>query len=88
MVTRISKTEDIFDIPVLESLLAVICIFGVVVVLQKAKTQQFRTRRCVLIAIFFTGLSYGGWMWSEIIYDQQVMSSFAVLQSGSETQKH
>ena len=76
--------QNIFDIPVLESLVAVIAIFGLVLVFRGVTTQLFRMKRCVLIAIFFTGLTYGGWMWSEIIYDQQVISSFAVLQSNPE----
>jgi hypothetical protein len=80
--------QNIFDIPVLESLLAVITIFGLVLVFRGVKTQLFRTKRCVLIAIFFTSLTYGGWMWSEIIYDQQVISSFAVLRSNAKTQKN
>jgi hypothetical protein len=73
----------IFDIPVLETLLLVNIIFGFLLVFRGVKTQLFRTKRCVLIAIFFTGLTYGGWMWSEIIYDQQVISSFAVLQGSA-----
>jgi len=72
---------NIFDIPVLESLLAVITIFGVFVVCRGLETRQFQNKRYLLIALFFLGLAYGGWMWSEIIYDQEVMSSFAVLQT-------
>jgi len=72
--------HNIFDIPVLETLLLANIIFGFCLVVWGVKTQLFRTKRYVLIAVFFTGLTYGGWMWSEIIYDQQVISSFAVLQ--------
>jgi hypothetical protein len=39
------------------------------------------------LVIFFALLAYGGWMSSEIIYDQQVISSFAVFQGAAETQK-
>lgn len=80
-------SRNVFDIPVLEGLLMVITIFGVFLVFRRAKTELFRTKRHVLIALFFTGLAYGGWMWSEIIYDQQVISSFAVLQNTPETRK-
>jgi hypothetical protein len=79
-------SRNIFDIPVLEGLVMVITIFGIVLVVRPAKTHLFRTKRYALIALFFTGLAYGGWMWSEIIYDQQVISSFAVLQSSPEKQ--
>lgn len=72
--------HDIFDIPVLETLLAVITIFGMwLVIFKKARNEQFHSKRYILISLFFTGLTYGGWMWSEIIYDQQVINSFVVL---------
>ena len=73
--------RNIFDIPVLESLLLVITAFGFYLMFKGVQTALFRTRRYVLIAIFFTGLTYGGWMWSEILYDQQVISSFVILQN-------
>jgi hypothetical protein len=78
---------NIFDIPVLESLLAAITIFGVFLVWRGLETRQFQKKRYLLGAIFFAGLSYGGWMWSEIIYDQEVISSFAVLQGQPATPK-
>jgi hypothetical protein len=71
---------NIFDIPVLESLLVVITIFGVVLAFKGAKHKRFQSKRYVLITLFFTGLAYGGWMCSEILYDQQVINSFVVLQ--------
>ena len=71
---------DIFDIPVLETLLVVITIFGVVLAFKRTKNNRFQSKRYVLITLFFAGLAYGGWMWSEILYDQQVINSFAVLQ--------
>ena len=41
----------------------------------------------LVITLFFTGLAYGGWMWSEVIYDHQVISSFVVLQHNPPTSK-
>jgi hypothetical protein len=79
--------RNIFDLPILEGLLLTITIFGVFVVFKRANSQVFRTKRYVLLAFFFTGLAYGGWMWSEILYDQIVINSSAVLQSTPETQK-
>jgi hypothetical protein len=72
--------RNIFDIPVLESLLVVITTCGLVLALRKAKNRLFQSKRYLLITLFFTGLAYGGWIWSEIIYDQQVISSFVGLQ--------
>jgi hypothetical protein len=72
--------RNIFDIPVLESLIVVITIFGITLAVRRAKDERFHSKRYFLIALFFTALAYGGWMWSEIIYDQQVMSSYVVLQ--------
>lgn len=80
-------SRNVFDIPVLEGLLMVITIFGLVLVFKPARTHSFRTKRYMLLALFFTGLAYGGWMWSEIIYDQIVINSYAVLQSTPEVQK-
>jgi len=81
------RHRDIFDIPVLESLLTVINIFGFVVVAGGVKSPQFLAKRYVLLTMFFLGLAYGGWMWSEVIYDQQVISSFAALPDSNTTPK-
>jgi hypothetical protein len=80
-------SRNVFDIPILEGLLMVITIFGVYLVFKPAKTLLFRRKRYMLLTLFFTGLVYGGWMWSEILYDQIVINTYAALQSTSETQK-
>jgi hypothetical protein len=72
--------RNIFDVPVLESLMMVITILGITLAVRRAKSRRFHSKRYVLITLFFTGLAYGGWMWSEVIYDQQVISSYVVLQ--------
>ena len=79
--------RNIFDIPVLEGLMMVITIFGITLAFRKARNARFHSKRYMLISLFFTGLAYGGWMWSEIIYDQQVMSSYVVLQQHAPAQK-
>ena len=78
---------DIFDIPVLETLLVVITIFGVMLAFKRAKNRRFQSKRYVLITFFFTSLAYGGWLWSEILYDQQVINSFVALQHHPPTPK-
>jgi hypothetical protein len=65
----------------------VITIFGVTLAVRKTKNERFQSKRYVLITLFFTGLTYGGWMWSEIIYDQQVISSFVASQHNPPTSK-
>jgi hypothetical protein len=72
---------NISDIPALEGLLAVITIFGGILVFYGVKARPYLGKRIVLVAAFFAALSYGGWMWSEVIYDQQVISAYAVMQS-------
>ena len=72
---------NISDIPALEGLLAVITVFGGFLVYYGVKDRPYLGKRIVLVAGFFAALSYGGWMWSEVIYDQQVISSYAVMQS-------
>lgn len=44
--------------------------------------------RYLFTVIFLAALAYGGWMSSEIIYDQEIISSFAAFRGGAETQKH
>jgi hypothetical protein len=82
------KNKNIFDIPILEGLLAAVVIFGGILVARGVKTQPFLRKRYLFVVIFFAALAYGGWMSSEIIYDQQVISSSAVLQDGPESQGH
>lgn len=53
----------------------------------RAKNKRFQSERYVLISLFFTSLAYGGWLWSEILYDQQVINSFVVLQHHLPTPK-
>jgi len=72
---------QISDIPVLEGLLGVITLFGGYLVYNGVKARPYLGARIVLVAGFFAALSYGGWMWSEIIYDQQVINSYAVMES-------
>ncbi|HKV64045.1 MAG TPA: hypothetical protein VJO16_19215 [Candidatus Acidoferrum sp.] len=79
--------HKIFDIPVLEGLVSTIVIFGAILVIRGVKTPLFMKKRYLCTVIFFAALAYGGWMSSEIIYDQQVISSFAAYQAG-ETPKH
>ena len=74
---------NISDIPALEGLLGVITVFGGFLVYYGVKERPYLGKRIVLVAVFFAALSYGGWMWSEVIYDQQVISSYAVMQSTS-----
>ena len=77
----------IFDIPVLEALMATIVTFGAILVVRGVKTQLFLKKRYLLAVIFFALLAYGGWMSSEIIYDQVVINSFADLKGDGKSQK-
>jgi hypothetical protein len=77
----------IYDIPVLEALLGAITIFGGFLVFNGVKGRSILNWQFLLVVGFFAALSYGGWMWSEIIYDQQVINSAAVLETTAETGK-
>jgi hypothetical protein len=82
------KNQYIFDIPVLEGLVFTVFLFGVILVFRGVKTQHCFKKRYLFAVIFFAALAYGGWMSSEILYDQQVINSFAVQQGGADIQKH
>jgi hypothetical protein len=43
-------------------------------------TRPYLKKRFLLVVGFFAALAYGGWTWSEVIYDQQVISSYAVME--------
>jgi hypothetical protein len=74
---------DIFDIPILEVLLGLTSVFGGYWVLKGVPPRSFLNMRSVLLTAFVTVFAYGGWMWSEVIYDQQIITAFSVLQKGS-----
>jgi len=73
--------QQIFDIPVLEGVVFSIFSFGAIVVARGVKTPIFLKKRYLFTVIFFCPPCHGGWMSSEIIYDQQVISSFAVFRA-------
>jgi hypothetical protein len=74
------KYPNIFDVPVMEGLLGVITLFGGFLVYYGVKARPYLGMRFLLLVGFFAALAYGGWMWSEVLYDQQVISSYAVLE--------
>jgi len=74
---------DIFDIPILEVLLGLTSVFGGFWVLKGVPPRSFLNMRSVLLTAFVTVFAYGGWVWSEVIYDQQIIAAFSALQKGS-----
>jgi hypothetical protein len=78
---------DIFDIPILEGLLFLIAAFGGFLVFKGVEPIPFLKKRLLIEIGFFLFLSYGGWIWSEVLYDQQVISSSAVLEAGGKSDK-
>jgi hypothetical protein len=81
------QAPSIFDIPVLETVMCVVNIFGGFLVLRGVRTRPFLRLRYLLLVGFFAALTYGGWMSSEIIYDQQVVTSFGIPQTAPDTKK-
>jgi len=75
------KYPDIFDVPVMEGLLGVITLFGAYLVVRGVRARPYLNKRFLVAVGFLAALAYGGWVWSEVIYDQQVTSSYAVMES-------
>jgi hypothetical protein len=71
----------IFDIPILEAILFLVAVFGIYLSVYGVQTHAFRSPLFLFALGFFAVLVYGGWLWSEVIYDQQVINSFAVLEA-------
>jgi hypothetical protein len=71
---------SVYDMPVLEALVGAVTIFGGFLVFNGIKSRSILSWQFLVVVGFFAALCYGGWMWSEIIYDQQVINSFALLQ--------
>jgi predicted secreted protein len=50
---------------------------------QRGAPRAFLNMRSVLLTAFVTVFAYGGFMWSEVIYDQQIIAAFSSLRKGS-----
>jgi hypothetical protein len=61
-----------------------ISVFGGFLAIRGVKSRPYLRLRFLLVIIFGAALSCDGWMWSEILYDQQVVTSSAVLSPRSE----
>jgi len=71
----------IFDLPILEAVLGAIAIFGGFLVLKGVRRPCFLRVRFLFAITLCVALSYGGWIWSEVLYDRQVISSSVVLEN-------
>jgi len=71
---------QVSDIPALEGLLGVITLFGGFLVYYGCQRAAVSGQEDCASGRLFAALSYGGWMWSEVIYDQQLISSYAVME--------
>jgi hypothetical protein len=74
------------DPPLAELLILLLGLTGLVFVIFKAKTARFYLPTC-LVAAAFAVVSYGGWWWTEVMYDLQVIHSVPVLQPISQGNK-
>lgn len=74
-------TPDIFDVPILEGLFGSVGVFGAYWVIKGVPDRPFLNWRFVFVTIFLTLVAYGGWIWSEVIYDQQIIIAIAVQKS-------
>lgn len=59
--------KNIFDIPVLESVLGTIIIFGAFLVIRGVQTCLFQKESLLIVVAFFASLAGAGWLSSEIL---------------------
>jgi hypothetical protein len=78
------RNRDIFDVPVLETVIGAITILGSVLVVRGVTTRPFVRVRILVGIAFLAALAYGGWMNSEIRYDQQIISASAMAEEQAE----
>jgi hypothetical protein len=63
------------DPPLAEAVLIMLGLVGIYVTCKaKAETARFYVRTCAAAAVL-TVMSYGGWCWTEVMYDLQVIHS-------------
>ncbi len=74
---------NIFDMPILEFLFGLATIFGGYCVFVGVPYRSFLNKRTLFVTVFLTLVAYGGWIWSEVIYDQQIILAIAVAQKAS-----
>ena len=72
---------NIFDIPVLEAVLGTITVFGGFLAVNGVRHSPFLQIRFLVVIALAAALAYGGWIWSEVLYDQQVISFSAILET-------
>jgi hypothetical protein len=72
------QNPSIFDIPILEGVLGAISVFGGFLAVRGVRRRSFLGVQFLLVIAVGAAFSYGGWIWSEVLYDQQVIASSAV----------
>ena len=76
--------RTIFDLPILEAVLISVTVFGGFLVLKGVRRPCFLRVRFLIAIVLCAALSYGGWIWSEVLYDRQVISSSALSEAKAE----
>ena len=80
----IHPTESIYRDPPLAEFVLILLGMGGLLVVSKCKEAASYFRTCV-VALVLSGVSFGAWWWTEIMYDLQVFHSQPRLTGGSES---
>jgi hypothetical protein len=70
------RQGDVGDPPIMEFVLIQLGILGLVSLRRDVNPRAYLTG--LLLGLFVTSLAYGGWVWTEVTYDKQVINSFYV----------
>jgi hypothetical protein len=76
-IVKATSVSPYSDPPLAELVLLLVGIVGLLADSHEASSRFYRN--ACWLALIFSVISYGGWWWTEVIYDQQVIHSFHTL---------
>jgi len=70
--------HDVTDPPIMEVVLTEIALIALIIAVKGVRPRPYIALWTIPAALFVASLAYCGWMWTEVVYDQRVMSAYMV----------